>query len=61
MTMANPNPQEHGGEQTKYQDLSDFSADDFDALYQAASASLSQQRLDQDLLHSHCRYARLPL
>jgi len=55
------NPQEHCWDQTKYHDLPNLLANDLDALYQAASASLSKQRFDQNLLQSHFRYARLPL
>ncbi len=55
------NPQEHCWDQTKYHDLGNFLPDDVEELYEAAATSLSQQRLNQTLLHSHFDYAKLPL
>ena len=55
------NPIEHCWDQTKYHDLANFLPDDIDELYEAASGSLSQQRLNQSLLRSHFGYAQLAL
>ena len=55
------NPVEHCWSQTKYHDLGNFRPEDTDALHKAASNSLSQQRLDQSLLKSHFKYAKLTL
>jgi len=55
------NPQEHCWDQTKYHDLANFLPHDTDQLYQAAAASFSQQRTNQQLLRSHFAYAKLPL
>lgn len=55
------NPQEHCWDQTKYHDLANFLPDNVDELYEHASASLRQQRLDQSLLRSHFQWAKLRL
>lgn len=55
------NPQEHCWNQTKRHDLANFLPTDVNELYEAAAASISRQRFDQDLLRSHFEYAQLAL
>jgi transposase len=55
------NPVEQCWNHTKYSDLPNFIPKDLEHLQEAVDASITQQKKDQQLLHSFFAYAQLPL